>query len=90
MKLVRKVKVKNSLGLHTRPAASIVKILQPCKSSVFFTYKEETVNARSIMSILMLAAKKNSQITIIVEGEDAEATIESLTRAFDEEFGEKR
>lgn len=89
MKLVRKVKVKNSLGLHTRPAAAIVKLLQPRKSSVLFTYREETINARSIMSILMLAAKKNSQITITIEGDDAESTMDYLVRAFDEEFGEK-
>ncbi len=89
MKLVRKIKVKNNLGLHTRPAAAIVKLLQPRKSSVFFTYKDETINARSIMSILMLAAKKNSQITITIEGDDAESTMDHLVRAFDEEFGEK-
>ncbi len=89
MKLVRKVKVKNSLGLHTRPAAAIVKLLQPKKSAVFFTYKDETINARSIMSILMLAAKKNSQITVTIEGEDAEITMEQLIHAFDLEFGEK-
>jgi phosphocarrier protein len=41
------------------------------------------------MSILMLAARKNTQITITVEGEDAEATMAHLIRAFEEEFGEK-
>jgi phosphocarrier protein HPr len=88
VKLVCKVKVKNPLGLHTRPAAAIVKLLQPRKASVFFTYKTETINARSIMSILMLAAKKNTQITITVEGVDAEATMNQLVLAFDQEFGE--
>jgi phosphocarrier protein len=86
---VRKIKVKNSLGLHTRPAASIVKLLQPRKSSVHFVHKNETINARSIMSILMLAAKKNAVIEIIVEGEDAELTMQHLLSAFDMEFGEK-
>lgn len=89
MKIVRKTKVKNSLGLHTRPAAAIVKLLQPRKSSVFFQYKNETINARSIMSILMLAAKKNSVIEITVEGEDAESTMHHLLTAFESEFGEK-
>lgn len=89
MMLVQKVKVKNTLGLHTRPAATIVKILQPLKSSVSFTYKDETINARSIMSILMLAAKKNAQITITVEGVDAEMAMRRLVAAFEEEFGEK-
>lgn len=89
MKIVRKVKVKNTLGLHTRPAASIVKLLQQSKSSVFFTHKNDTINARSIMSILMLAAKKNAIIEITVDGEDAELTMQHLMAAFDMEFGEK-
>lgn len=89
MKLTCKVKVKNTLGLHTRPAAAIVRLLQPHKSSVLFTYREETINARSIMSILMLAAKKNAQITVTIEGEDAQATMNRLIQAFEEEFGEK-
>ena len=88
-KIVQKIKVKNALGLHARPAAMIAKLLQGSKSQVSISYRQETVNARSIMSILMLAAKKNSQITITVEGEDAEPTIDALTKAFDEEFGEK-
>jgi phosphocarrier protein len=87
-KLTSKVKVKNPLGLHTRPAAVIVKMLQPLKSAVYFTYKNETINARSIMSILMLAAKKNSQIVVTVEGEDAENVMKLIIRAFEGEFGE--
>ncbi len=88
-KIISKVKVKNSLGLHTRPAASIVKLLQARKSAVSFTYRNETINARSIMSILMLAAKKNSQIEVTVEGEDAEITMQQIILAFEQEFGEK-
>ena len=76
------------LGLHARPATVIAKLLQGTKSSVAFTYRKETINARSIMSILMLAASKNSQITIVVEGDDAEETMARLIEAFDNKFGE--
>lgn len=89
MKIVRHVKVKNDLGLHIRPAATIVKILQSCKSTVFFTYNNETINARSIMSILTLVAKKNAKITITVDGEDAKKTMKNLIEAFDVCFGER-
>ena len=85
---MHKVKVKNALGLHARPAAMIAKLLQGLKSQVSITYKQDTVNARSIMSILMLAIKKNSQIILTVEGEDAEETVEKLTTAFENQFGE--
>lgn len=88
VKLIEKVKVKNTQGLHTRPATVIVKLLQNCKSEVVFTYKKESVNAKSILSLLFLAAKKNSSITIAVEGDDASETMERLIDAFNDGFGE--
>lgn len=87
-KHIKKMKIGNDLGLHTRPAMEIVKLLQKYKSDVFFTYKGETVNAKSIMSILMLAAKKNAQITVSAEGADAEKALEELSAAFEAQFGE--
>ena len=89
MKLIHKVKVQNSLGLHIRPATAIVKLLQPYESSVRFTYKKMTINARSIMSLLMLAAKKNAQIVITIEGSDAKITMDALLEGFSNCFGEK-
>lgn len=88
-KLERTVKVKNSLGLHARPATAIAKLLQGSKSQVTFSHKNESVNARSIMGILMLAVKKNTQIVVTVEGEDADETMEKLIGAFEDQFGEK-
>lgn len=89
MKLTQKVQVKNKLGLHTRPATMIVKLLQNTKSHVEFTCRKETINAKSILSILMLAATRNSRITISVDGDDAEDTMEKLIIAFENEFGER-
>jgi len=88
VKLTRKIRVKNSLGLHTRPATAIVKLLQNSKSSVKLTYKRDTINAKSILSILMLAVQKNANITLTIEGEDAETTMDQLANAFDSCFGE--
>lgn len=76
------------MGLHTRPATEIVKLLQHYKSNVFLTYKKDTVNARSILGILMLAASKNAKIKITVEGDDAEETLKKLLDAFQVGFGE--
>jgi len=88
VKLSHKVKVKNPLGLHARPATVIARLLQKSKSNVFFTFHEETINARSIMSVLMLAANKNAQILVTVEGDDAQETLDRLVEAFDNQFGE--
>ncbi len=89
-KLIQKVRVKNALGLHTRPATAIVKLLQHAKSEVLFTCKRETINAKSILSILMLAARKNTVITIVAEGSDAQEVMGSLVQGFDSKFGEER
>jgi phosphocarrier protein HPr len=88
LKLVRRLIVKNAMGLHTRPATVIVKLLQNCKSDVLFTSRHLTVNAKSILSLLMLAAKKNSKITITVQGDDAKDTLDKLIEVFDNGFGE--
>ena len=88
LKLVRKVMIKNAMGLHTRPATVIVKLLQNCKCEVLFTYRRLNVNAKSILSLLMLAARKNSKITITVQGDDAEATLDKLVEMFENGFGE--
>jgi phosphocarrier protein len=88
VKLVRKVRVKNALGLHARPATVIAKLLQGTTVDISFTYRKETINARSIMSILMLAATKNSLITITIEGDDAQEMMQKIVDAFENQFGE--
>lgn len=75
--------------MHVRPATMVVRLLQKSKSKVFFTCRNETINAKSIMSILMLAAGKNSQILITVEGEDASGTLAALVNAFENQFEEE-
>jgi phosphocarrier protein HPr len=66
----------------------IVKMLQNCKCDVSFIRKDEKINAKSILSILMLAAKKNTSIEICVEGEDADRVMKQLVDAFENQFGE--
>lgn len=87
-KISSTVLVKNKQGLHARPATAIVRLLQNSDCDVTFKHKKEEVNAKSMLSILMLAAGKNSKITIEVEGEDAEETLAKLVNAFDNQFEE--
>ncbi len=90
MKVSCKVKVRNPQGIHARPASAIVRLLQESRSNVRFTCRKETVNARSIMSLLTLAASKNSVVLIEAEGEDAQITLDKLVKAFEEKFGESQ
>jgi len=88
LRLTAVAKVRNRLGLHIRPATAIVKMLQGFRSQVYFTVRGQTINAKSIMSLLVLAAQKNAKINIVVEGEDAEIVMEKLLKGFENEFGE--
>lgn len=90
MKLCSQIKVKNRLGLHARPAGLIVRLLQNSTSTVSFTYRENTVNARSIMGLLTLGAAHNALIDVEVDGEDAQETMLRLVEVFERQFGEER
>jgi len=88
MKCEQEVVVLNPLGLHARPAAYIVRLLQTKHAKVWFTYRGETINARSIMGVLILAAQKDAEIKITAEGDDAKETLQALVRAFEYQFEE--
>ncbi|MCK4934106.1 MAG: HPr family phosphocarrier protein [Simkaniaceae bacterium] len=82
MKLSENLQIKNALGLHIRPASILAKLVMESNSSVHFTHKKETVDARSMMSILVLAAAKDAWITVTIEGGDAEDTMLKLKSVF--------
>ncbi len=86
MKVSCSVTVKNSSGLHARPAAFIAKLLKHAKSSVYFTCKDQRVDARSAMNLLLLMARQHSEILIEAEGDDAEEICRLITNAFETEF----
>lgn len=70
--------VANDRGLHTRPSTELVKCASSFKSQVFLTYHKQSVNAKSLLGILMLAATKGARIGIEAEGVDAAEAIESI------------
>ena len=81
--------VANKLGIHARPAAMFVKTANQFGCDVFVEKDGETVNGKSIMGLMMLAAGPGSKIRIQADGEDAaKAVIEIealLKRKFDED-----
>ncbi|MBX6679750.1 HPr family phosphocarrier protein [Chlamydia gallinacea] len=80
--------VKNASGVHVRPASAIVKLLAGEDCEVSFTYAEKTVNAKSIMSILILGAPQNGKIYVRIRGKNAYRVLQKLQNAFDSGFGE--
>ncbi|KZX83248.1 phosphocarrier protein HPr, partial [Oleiphilus sp. HI0009] len=66
------VEIINDLGLHARAAAKFVECTGHFESSFTITKDDREVDGKSIMSVMMLAASKGTQITITVDGADEE------------------
>jgi phosphocarrier protein HPr len=81
--------IVNMLGLHARPAAQLVQAANRHRSEVHFSKDGTTVNAKSIMGVLTLAASRGSQLTVVCEGEDAEAALLAIGKMIEAGFGEK-
>ena len=79
----------NARGLHARASAKFVKLASGFDSEIHVTRDGVTVDARSIMGLLMLGAGIGCSIDVSAEGPDAEEAMEALTdlvaRKFDED-----
>ena len=85
----RIVVIKNTLGLHARPAALFVQLANKFQSEIFVEKKEQKVNGKSIMGIMTLAAGKGQKIAIIANGNDAEEAVKALEELLKNKFGEE-
>lgn len=89
MKALRKLRVKHESGLHIRPVTDLVKWLGSYKASVVVTHNNISVNAKSIIGLLSLAAERSAVLTIQAEGEDAHQMVEDLLLHFQDYFEEE-
>jgi phosphocarrier protein HPr len=85
----RKIQVVNKLGLHARPAAMLVQTASRFKSEIRLRKDEVEANAKSILSVMMLAAEVGSFVIVKAEGEDEEQAAETLAKLFEDKFGEE-
>jgi len=85
----KKVQITNRLGLHARPAALVVQRANKFKSEITLQKEDLEVNAKSILSVMALAAEMGSLVTIKAEGEDEAAAVEELAKLFEQKFGEE-
>lgn len=74
----RTVTIKNRVGLHARPAAELVKLTGGFESEIKITKDDLTVDGKSIMGIMMLAAECGSSVSVMVEGSDEGAAMEAV------------
>jgi phosphocarrier protein len=81
--------IVNRLGLHARPAMAFVDAAGRYASTITVRKGGTTVDGKSIMQMMMLAATQGSTLEITAEGEDAEQACDGLARIVAEGFGEE-
>lgn len=87
---VKVLSVQNKMGIHARPAAMIVRISNKYPSTELWVEKDgEEVNGKSIMSLMMLAAGKGSELKFMAQGEDAPAMLDEIEGLFNRKFDEE-
>ncbi len=84
----RNIDIVNKLGLHARAAAKLVTLASKFMADVRIRKDGREVSGKSIMGVMMLAAARGSQITVIAEGEDAAQALDELAQLIADRFGE--
>lgn len=85
------VTIKNRLGLHARAAARLVRLAGGFRSEIQLARSDarhKTVDAKSILGVLMLAATQHTELEIMAEGADEEAALAALCKLIEDKFGE--
>ena len=88
--VVRTVEIVNERGLHARASAKFVKVAGGFDAEVRVSKDGQTVDARSIMGLMMLAAGIGSSIEITAEGPAAQDALEALVALVSNRFDEDR
>jgi phosphocarrier protein len=83
-----KLKIVNKNGLHTRPAAKLVKIASKFKSDIEIERDGFKVNAKSIIGVMTLAAEYGAEINIYLDGADENDAITAIQELFERGFDE--
>lgn len=83
-----KIKIVNNAGLHTRPAATIVKLASKYKCEFFLNKDGLHINGKSIIGVMTLAAEKGSEIILTFDGEDEELAAKEIIDYFNRGFDE--
>lgn len=83
------VTIENELGLHARPAMTLVDLANQYASDIRLQKGEQVVDGKSIMQVMMLAATQGTQLQITAEGADAEEAIAALQKLVESKFDEE-
>lgn len=86
--LERKIEIINKLGLHARAATKLSNLANRYESRVMISFNDKQVDVKSIISLMLLAATKGSEVTLVTEGNDEEEAMDALCDLINDKFGE--
>lgn len=81
----KQITIQLASGLETRPVAMLVQVASQFKSSVHVESGNKKVNAKSIMGMMTLGLDAGEEITLLTNGEDEEAAMNSIERYLSEQ-----
>ena len=85
---IKDVVVQNKVGLHARPATFFIQKANCYKCSIWVEKDDRKVNAKSLLGVLSLGIVKGTEITLIAEGVDEAAAVETLSNLVESNFAE--
>lgn len=76
--------ITDELGIHARPAGLLVKAAGTCESKITLTKAGKEVDAKKIIAVMSLGAKKGDEVTVTIDGTDEDSALESIKKFFEE------
>lgn len=74
----KEIEIKIENGLHARPSAELIKLMNTFKSTVYFNIDTKKVNAKSILSLMGVSIQYNQSILVMIDGDDEEEALLAL------------
>lgn len=84
--MTREITITNTLGLNASNAPQLVQVANSFKCSIWLETEDRKANAKSLLGVISLGAKKDMSIVLIAEGSDAEEAIEKLSALIEKGF----
>jgi phosphocarrier protein HPr len=82
------VTILNKSGMHTRPAAALVKLISQYRSEFYIQKDGFEINGKSIIGVMTLAAEKGATLHLVFDGSDEESAMKEVSELFASGFGE--
>ncbi len=87
--ITREYTILNTLGLHARAAATLVRVTSRFACEVTIERGSQSVNGKSILGVMTLAAAKGTAIKVTCQGDDGAAALDAIGEIIEQKFGEE-